>query len=395
MSPGIRKSIADMPRSGIREVMDLAWATPDVIHLEVGEPDFPTPKHIGDAAQQAIERLQVRYTPNAGIMDLREAMAAKVTTRNGFDVGADQIIVGAGAVQAIYASLVCTLAPGDEILLPDPGWPNFMMMATLLSAQPAFYPLRPENGFMPDGADIERLITPRTKAILINSPSNPLGVVMDDNSVRAVYEIASRHDLWIISDECYDEITFDQQLFSPGRIDDDGRVISTYSLSKTYAMTGWRVGYAAVPEAIAKDLSKTQEPLISCVSSPAQFAGIAALTGPQDCVEQMRTAYLGRRDVAVRVATQHDIRFVMPQGAFYLWLDISASGMRSRDFALALIREEGVAAAPGTAFGSEGEGWLRISLANREESVTAGVEAVAAQLGASGSRRSPNEMGRS
>jgi aspartate aminotransferase len=392
MAPGIRNEIAGMPRSGIREVMDLAWATPGVVHLEVGEPDFPTPKHIGDAAIRAIEDRQVRYTPNAGLMDLREAMAEKVNARNGFEVNAEQIVVAAGAVQAIYASLLCTLAPGDEILLPDPGWPNFMMMATLLSAKPVFYPLRAANGFMPDPADIERLISPRTKAILINSPSNPLGVVMDEASLIAVYAIASRHDIWIISDECYDEITFDEEHISPGRMDVDGRVISTFSLSKTYAMTGWRVGYAAVPEGIAKDLSKTQEPLISCVSSPAQFAAIAALTGPQDCVEEMRSAYRGRRDAAVRVAVERNLRFVMPQGAFYLWLDISDSGLASRDFALALIRDQGVATAPGTAFGPQGEGWLRISLANADHAVTAGVEAVAAQLSGSKAHHVSIEM---
>jgi aspartate aminotransferase len=380
MSPSIRTSVVNMPRSGIREVMDLAWATPDVIHLEVGEPDFATPEHIGQAAEEAICRQAVRYTPNAGIAELREAMASKISVRNGFEVEADQIVVGAGAVQSIYGALLTILAPGDEVLLPDPGWPNFTMMASLLSAHPIYYPLRSENSFMPDCAELERLITPRTKAILINSPSNPLGVVMGEPTVRALYEVASRHNLWIISDECYDEITFDQPQFSPGRIDTENRVISSFSLSKTYAMTGWRVGYAAVPSAIARELSKVQEPLISCVSSPAQFAGIAALTGPQDCVDMMRSAYRSRRDSAVSVATGHGVPFVTPQGAFYLWLDIRQSGMKSRDFALALIRERGVATAPGTAFGTEGEGWLRISLANGEEAVIAGVDAVAAQI---------------
>jgi aspartate/methionine/tyrosine aminotransferase len=360
--------------------MDLAWATPGVVHLEVGEPDFPTPAHIGEAAQRAIEERRVRYTPNAGVMDLREAMADKVTTRNGFAVSPDQIVVGAGAVEAIYASLVCTLAPGDEILLPDPGWPNFTMMATLLSAQPVYYPLRAANGFMPDAAEIERLITPRTKVILINSPSNPLGVVMDEASVVSLYEMARRHDLWIVSDECYDEITFDQPQFSPGQLDVDGRVISTFSMSKTYAMTGWRVGYAAVPLELASVLAKTQEPLISCVSSPAQFAAIAALTGPQDCVHEMRDAYRSRRDAAVEVARASSIPFVTPQGAFYLWLDIGATGLTAREFALSLITAGGVAVAPGTAFGVEGEGWIRISLANSQEAVVGGINAVAALM---------------
>jgi aspartate aminotransferase len=395
MLPMVRSSVVNMPRSGIREVMDLAWATPNVIHLEVGEPDFATPEHIGRAAEEAIRRQAVRYTPNAGIVELREAMAAKIRVRNGFEVGADQIIVGAGAVQSIYGALLTILSPGDEVLLPDPGWPNFTMMATLLSAHPIYYPLRSENGFMPDAAEVNELITPRTKAILINSPSNPLGVVMDEATVRALYEVASRHNLWIISDECYDEITFDQPQFSPGRIDNEKRIISSFSMSKTYAMTGWRVGYAAVPIAIARELSKVQEPLISCVSSPAQFAGLAALTGPQDCVDTMRSAYRSRRDSAVRVASEHGIPFVTPQGAFYLWLDIRQSGMSSRDFSLALIRDHAVATAPGTAFGAEGEGWLRISLANGEDAVIAGVNAVAAQVANSRAGRMTDEEERS
>jgi aspartate aminotransferase len=369
-----------MSRSGIRQVMDLAWATPNAIHLEVGEPNFPTPSHICEAATRAIQDGQTRYTPNAGIVPLREALAAKVNRVNKIDAISEQIVVSSGAVQAIYASLLSVLTPGDEILLPDPGWPNFRMMAALLNAKVTYYPLRAKNGFLPDPSEIEELITPRTKAILLNSPSNPLGTVLSEKVSRQIYEIACKANLWIVSDECYDEITFDKEMFSLGTIDADERVISTYSFSKTYAMTGWRVGYAVAPLTIASELSKIQEPLVSCVSSPAQFAALAALQGPQDCVAEMRNAYKSRRDAAIEIAAAEGLKWVQPEGAFYLWMSCAEAGETSLDFVLKLIEEEGVAIANGSAFGEQGEGWVRVSLANSVENISTGVRAVAKRI---------------
>jgi aspartate aminotransferase len=380
LAPSVRSAITGMSRSGIRQVMDLAWATPNAIHLEVGEPNFPTPSHICEAATRAIQDGQTRYTPNAGIAPLREALAAKVKRVNKINATSEQIVVSAGAVQAIYASLLSVLNPGDEILLPDPGWPNFRMMAALLNAKVTYYPLRAKNGFLPDPAEIEELITPRTKAILLNSPSNPLGTVLSEKVSRQIYEIASKANLWIVSDECYDEITFDKEMFSFGTIDADERVISTYSFSKTYAMTGWRVGYAVAPLTIASELSKIQEPLISCVSSPAQFAALAALQGPQDCVAEMRSAYKSRRDAAIEIATAEGLRWVQPEGAFYLWMSCAEAGETSLDFVLELIKEEGVAIANGSAFGEQGEEWVRVSLANSVENISTGVRAVAKKI---------------
>lgn len=370
-----RVSVERMPRSGIREIMDLAWQTPDCIHLEVGEPDFQTPEHIKEAGARAIAEGRTRYTPNAGVPEFRSALAEKIDRANGYRVDPSQIVVSAGAVEAIYASLVTLLNPGDEILLPDPGWPNFRMMADLLSAQVTYYPLRPENGFLPDPQDIRSRISDRTRVLLVNFPSNPLGSVPTMDLLSDLYAVASENDIWIVSDECYDQIVFADSCPSPKLIDADDRVIATYSFSKTYAMTGWRVGYAAVPKAIADILSKVQEPLVSCVSGPAQYAAMGALTGPQECVSEMVDAYRGRRDAALAACDRHGLRYLVPQGAFYLW--VSIDGRDSSEFALELVKRKGVAIAPGSAFGENGNGWVRISLANSSQSVVHGVNAIA------------------
>jgi len=370
-----RQSVVQMPRSGIREIMDLAWRTPECVHLEVGEPDFATPEHVREAGMQAIADGATRYSPNAGIPMLREALAEKVARVNGYQVDPNQVIVSAGAVEAIYASLVTMLDPGDEILLPDPGWPNFRMMADLLSAKAVFYPLKAENGFLPDPQDIRERVSDRTRVLLVNFPSNPLGSVPTMELVKDLYAVASEKDLLIVSDECYDQIVFADSCPSPSLVDSEGRVISTYSFSKTYAMTGWRVGYAAVPSSIAETLSKVQEPLISCVSGPAQYAALGALTGSQECVGEMVAAYRGRRDAALGVCREMSLSYLEPEGAFYLW--VSIDGRDSDRFALELVKRKQVALAPGTAFGENGNGWVRISLANSSEAVVRGVRAVA------------------
>ena len=322
-----------------------------------------------------------------GVVQLREALAAKVRDRNHVDADASGIVVGAGAVEALYASLATVLSPGDEILLPDPGWPNFRMMADLLRARPVFYRLRPENGFRPDADEVRSLVTHRTRALLLNSPSNPLGVVLDSADLVALLDVAARYDLWVLSDECYDELTFDAPLISPASLGHEAAVITVYSFSKSYAMTGWRVGYAVVPRVLAGHLAKVQEPLISCVNAVAQHAALAAVTGPQQCVADMLAAYRaatrdrrGRGGGAVA-------RVRAAGGAFDLWIDVREAGITSHDLAINLLRHHHVAVAPGTAFGDEGEGWMRISLASTEEAIRVGVAALADSVCALSSRR--------
>jgi aspartate aminotransferase len=259
-----------MPVSRIREIMELAWADPEAIHLEVGEPDFPTPEHVVEAAHKAARAGRTRYAPNAGLPELREALADKVTRRNGYEARPDQVVVTQGGIQALYLVLRALLEPGDEVLLPDPAWPNYRMIAHLLGARVLAYPLVAEGGFLPRLEDLERLVTPRTRAILVNSPSNPLGTVVSRELMEGLLAFARQRGLWFISDEVYDEVVYDDVFVSAGSLADPAdRLVSIYSFSKVYAMTGWRVGYLVAPPDLARILTGMQEPIISCVNTPA------------------------------------------------------------------------------------------------------------------------------
>jgi aspartate aminotransferase len=362
-----------MPVSRIREIMELAWEDPEVIHLEVGEPDFPTPEHVVEAAHEAARSGLTRYAPNAGLPELREALADKVTRRNGYEASPDQVVVTQGGIQALYLVLLALLEPGDEVLLPDPAWPNFRMIAHLLGARVLPYPLVSEGDFLPRLEDLERLVTPRTRAILVNTPSNPLGTVVPRELVEPLLEFARRRDLWYISDEVYDEVVFDDAFVSAGAVADPGdRLVSIYSFSKVYAMTGWRVGYLVAPPDLAKLLTGMQEPIVSCVNTPAQLAALAAVTGPQDVVREMRESYQERRDELLEILERGNLPSSQPSGAFYVWTDISAANAPSMEFARSLIEREHVAVAPGSAFGDLGEGYVRLSLASSREDLLDG-----------------------
>jgi aspartate aminotransferase len=364
---------SSMPVSRIREVMELAWGDPEAIHLEVGEPDFPTPEHVVEAAHEAARMGRTRYAPNAGLPELREALADKVAWRNGYEARPDQVVVTQGGIQALYLVLRALLEPGDEVLLPDPAWPNFRMIAHLLGARVLPYPLVAEGDFLPRLEDLERLVTPRTRAILVNSPSNPLGTVVHRELMEALVAFARRRGLWFISDEVYDEVVFDDVFVSTGSLaDPSDRLVSVYSFSKVYAMTGWRVGYLVAPPDLTKLLTRMQEPIISCVNTPAQMAALAAVTGPQDVVRKMSEAYRVRRDELLGILDRGGLPSSRPAGAFYVWSDVSEAGMPSMDFARALIEREHVAVAPGSAFGELGEGYARLSLASSRDDLLDG-----------------------
>jgi aspartate/methionine/tyrosine aminotransferase len=304
----------------------------------------------------------------------------KIRERNGYDVDPDDVIVTSGGVEGIFAALAALLEPGDGILLPDPGWPNFAMMAQMLRARILPYPLLPENGFLPTVEDLERLCDASTKVLLLNSPSNPLGSVIDRARMEALAAFAEAHDLWIVSDECYDATLFDDRFVSAAAVAGLERTISVYTFSKTYAMTGWRVGYVAAPRRASAQIAKLQEPLISCVNAPAQYAALAALTGPQDVVAAMNAAYRERRDEVCRRLAAAGVPAMPPSGAFYVWVDVRAAGLPSRELAFALLRERGVAVAPGTAFGPRGEGFARISLATEPSALYEGIDRIIAAL---------------
>jgi len=380
----ISSAIAGMARSGIREIMDLAATRPNVIHLEVGEPNFPTPPHILDAAARAARDGYTKYTANRGLPEVRQAMATKIADRNGFSVDSiDQIVVTTGAVNAIIQALMVVSDPGDPVLLPDPAWPNYLMMTTILGSPVVRYPLMRDQGFEPDFDALEAICasTPSAKAILMNTPGNPTGAVMSRSVVERMVELAARHDLYVISDECYDDIVFDGEHVSPAAIDTDGRVISTFSVSKSYAMTGWRIGYAVASPEVAAMISKVQEAVTSCATAVAQKAAQAALDGDQSCVAEMRDAYRQRRDRVVPILEAAGLLVSPPHGAFYVIADTSGPGMNGYDLARRLILEHDVAVAPGETFGPGGVGTVRLSLATAMDDLVEGVSRLTAAVG--------------
>lgn len=364
---------ASLPPQGVRVIMDLAWQIPDCIHLEVGEPSFDTPAHIVEAAVAAARSGWHKYTPNAGIPSLREALAEKMRTRNRVNCTPEQVVVHPGAVAGIASALLALVDPGEEVLVPALEWPNGELFLRQIGGVPAHYPLRAENGFLPDPADLAPLVTPRTKALLINSPANPTGAVFPPDLVRTLVGFCAERDLYLLSDEIYEHIVFDGAHTSPAQFDSEGRVITISGFSKGYAMTGWRVGYTVAPPPVAALIAKLQEPLTSCVNAVAQKAAEAALRGPQDCVETMRRAYQARRDMAVAILRQHGLYRYRPSGAFYLMVDVAAAGTDTYAVARALLREEQVAVAPGEAFGAGGKGFVRVSLASSDEAVGEGL----------------------
>jgi aspartate aminotransferase/aminotransferase len=367
---------AKMPRSGIREIMELAAGLPDVIHLEVGEPNFETPEHIIEAAVTAARSGYTKYTPNAGIDSLREAIAEKLRNDNGLDVSYDNVVVTTGGVGGMTSSILATVQAGEEVLVPDPGWPNYESATRFIGAVPVRYPLLPESGFQPDLDALEKRVTNRSKLLLMNSPSNPTGAVLPRETVKALFEFAERHDLYVLSDEVYEHIIFEGEHVSPDIFDEQGRVIGSYSFSKSYAMTGWRVGYITASEEIARMVIKLQEPLTSCVAGPNQKAAEAALRGPQDCIQEMRASYKQRRDAAVDILKANDLLAYVPNGAFYILVDISPSGKESYAFSKELIRERSVAVAPGGTFGEVGKDYVRVSLATEENQLKEGLKRI-------------------
>lgn len=366
----------EVPGSGIREIVHMALdAGEDVQRLEIGEPGYPTPRHVVEAAHELALR-GARYTASAGTAPLREAVAAKLARVNGLDVPARQVVVTQGAVQACALTLAALMEPGSEVLVPDPAWPNYEMLVILLGGRPVRYPLRAASGFVPDPAEVAALVTPATAAIVLNTPANPTGATFPAAVVEQLVSVARDRGVVLLSDEVYDELIFDGLPPANAAAYDPDTVVGIYSLSKTYAMTGWRVGYAVAPPWLAPTLEKLQEPLLSCVSDVTQAGALAALTGPQECVAEMREGYRARRDLALELIGREGLRCPTPQGAFYLMLPLSA-GVDSRAAAIDLVGR-GVAVAPGTSFGDAAADHLRLSLAADPSTITEGIARIAA-----------------
>ncbi|MES2170864.1 MAG: aminotransferase class I/II-fold pyridoxal phosphate-dependent enzyme [Actinomycetota bacterium] len=362
---------AAVPHSGIREIVDLATQRKpgEVIRLEIGEPSAPTPPHIVTAAVAAASA-RTGYTASAGIRELREVAGARVALATGLTVKPEQVVIGQGAVQLLSAAMAALVGPGDEVLIPDPAWPNYEMQTLLYGGRPVRYPLRPENGFLPDALEIEALMSSRTRVLIVNSPSNPTGKLIDRAVAEQLVRAAERHGVTVLSDEVYDQIVFDDEHVSLAAIAPQS-VVSIFSLSKTYSMTGWRIGYAAFPAWLGATVAKLQEAFISSLPVASQAAAMAALTGPSGSIAANLADYRSRRDSVLADLAAMDLAAPVPGGAFYLLAPL-AEGADSRRSALDLV-DHGVSMAPGTAFGTTARSFLRISLASTTEDLTEGV----------------------
>ena len=373
--PSLSSAVAEAHHSGIREIANQAMLMPGAIRLEAGQPDFRTPDHISEAAKRAIDDGHTYYTHTAGIPPLREALVDKLRAVNHIEAGTDRVTIGPGGVGVIAAAIGALCNPGDEVLLPDPHWPNYTIMLSWSQTRGVFYPCPARLGYQPDLERLEALLTPRSKVLVVNSPNNPTGAVYPAETMHELGEIAARNNLWLISDESYDQIMLDGSAVAvsmAGQADPE-RTISVFTFSKTYAMTGWRVGYAVASRPVIDLMTKVLESNSSCVSTVSQHAALAALTGPQDCVQEMVGAYRRRRDLVCDILREPGLLGAVPDGAFYVMADVAPSGMNSRDFALRLLRERRVGVAPGTAFGTVASDAVRISLASSDAHLREGV----------------------
>lgn len=366
--------------SGIRKMFELAAREPDAVSFAVGQPDFATPRHIVEAGQRALDEGYTQYAPGLGYLDLREAIARKVWRDN--KIKADpltEIIVTVGAMEGLLLTLMATVDPGDEVILPDPGYTNYQGLARLVSGVPVSVPVREENDFKPAPDELEQAITQRTKVLILNSPANPTGAVMLKSDLEQIAEIAQRHDLVVISDEAYEKLVYGglehvSIASLPGMQE---RTVSVYTLSKTYAMTGWRVGFVVGPHRLVEQMQKMQESVVSCVASFVQKAAVVALDGPQDCVGEMVAEYDARRKFIVKALNEIDgLSCLEPKGAFYAFPNISALGRPSSEVAISLLETSKVVCVPGTAFGARGEGNIRISYAASLAALEEGVRRI-------------------
>jgi len=354
----------------------------DVVHLEIGEPDFDTPENVIEAGCHALKTGWTHYGPAAGQPELRQAIADYLNRSRGTSYGADQIVVTPGGKPIMFFVILALLEAGDEAIYPNPGFPIYESMINFTGATAVPAPLREEKAFALDVDELASLITPRTKLLIINSPGNPTGGVLNRDEIAAIAELAVRHDLTVLADEIYAEILYEGEHVSiatmPGMAE---RTIILDGFSKTYAMTGWRLGYGAMPADFAGLIAKLMVNSVSCTSMAVQRAGLEALTGPQDEVRTMVESFRRRRDLIVDgLNAIPGLSCLSPKGAFYVFPNISRTGLTSKQFADHLLNEHGVAALAGTAFGKHGEGYLRLSYANSEENLRKALERIEAAV---------------
>jgi len=358
--------------SGIRVMFALADEIPGVINLGIGEPDFDTPVFIREAAKKALDEGYTRYTPAKGYGDLRVAIARKLLEQNRIVAEPDsEIFVSVGAMQGVFNAILHLVDPGDEVVVIDPGY-DYYSQIELFGGIPVPVSAHEENSFKVDPDDIQKAVTAKTKLLIINTPSNPTGALLDEAILQAIAKMAQKHGIFVLSDEPYEEIVFDgKRHVSIGALEGmKDLTISLYTLSKTYAMTGWRVGYVVANKTIVDEMEKLMEHMVSGVTSVAQRAALAAITGPQDCVQEMVEEYEKRRRILHEGLSHIEgVSCILPESTFYAFPNITRLGMTSWDFARYLVKEHGVAVVPGSVFGKRDEGYVRVSFAADTETL--------------------------
>ncbi len=362
-----------------RRARELEAQGRSIVHLELGEPDFETPANVREAAKRAIDAGATHYAPFAGIPELRAAIADDVAARKGVAATPEQVFVTVGGKGVMLYAILGLVEPGDEVIVPDPGYPIYDSLTRFVGATPVPLPIRSASGFRLDVDELASLVSPRTSLLVLNSPANPTGGVLPRADLEQIAELALRHDLTVLSDEIYARIVYDDvehiSIASlPGMAD---RTIVLDGFSKTYAMTGWRLGYAIVPRALATAYGQLIINTISCAATFVQLGAVEALRGPQDAVTAMVTEFQARRDhVVEQLDAIPGIRCTRPSGAFYAFPDVTGTGFDGRQFADALLTEAGVCVLPGPMFGASGRDHVRISYATSLANLTEGAQRI-------------------
>jgi aminotransferase len=353
--------LAQRPRN---RMFALAARYTDVIGLGRGDPDLPTPPHIIEAAHRAAQDGQTHYTPTLGIVPLRDALSAKLAGENGVQFSVDEILITTGGQEAVNLIMQALLDPGDEIIIPNPSYGTYALAAHLAGGVPVLVPLDRGAGFQFDLGEVERRIGPRTKAIAVVSPNNPTGTVQTRGSLEGIADIARRHNLLIISDEIYEKILFDGAVhYSIGALAEmRDRTIIVNGVSKAYSMTGWRIGWIAAPRPLMVGLQAVKDTWAICTPAPNQWAALAAVTGPQDCLADTLATYTRRRGWLMDGLRAAGLSWAPHGGSLFFFVDITASGLSSEDFCVGLLDQERVLTYPGSEFGPIGEGFIRMTL---------------------------------
>jgi aspartate aminotransferase len=379
-NPVISSRVRHIPESATMKIADIAAKLrsegQDIISFSLGEPDFETPENIKRAAKTALDRGETHYTQGSGIPELREAIAEKLKNDNNLDVSPADVLVTTGAKQAIFEAICTLIDEGDEVLLLDPAWVSYSAIVKFAGGKPVMVPVSEQDGYVP--VDLQSHMTRDTKLLILNSPCNPTGAVYGKNAIKAAAETAEDHGVFVLSDEVYEKIIYGAKHHSIGNLIPD-RTITINGFSKAYAMTGWRLGYATAPAPILQGMLKIQQHSVSNATSFAQRAGVEALRGDQGAVRAMVAEFRKRRDIMIDGLRKMEIECALPRGAFYAFAKVSQFG-NSVEVTEKLLRDALVAVTPGSAFGPNGEGYVRLSYATCRQNIEDGIDRIEASL---------------